>query len=109
MSATDQEKNEMSESDKLKDEAEKEVKEHPQQISEGEQGIEKKLGMNTNADETSQHDQNTAPQGPAEQPVTEAGVLRRGTFVTSVTRVRFLTRLATAGSAAAKVSAGARA
>ena len=54
----------MSESDKLKDEAEKEVKEHPQQISEGEQGIEKKLGMNTNADETSQHDQNTAPQGP---------------------------------------------
>jgi hypothetical protein len=39
-------------------------KEHPQQISEGEQGIEKKLGMNTNADETSQHDQNTAPQGP---------------------------------------------
>ena len=31
-------------------------------VSEGEQAIEKKLGMSTNADETSQHDQNTAPQ-----------------------------------------------
>jgi hypothetical protein len=55
--------------DKLKDEAEKEAREHPQQISEGEQAIEKKLGMNSDADETSQHDQNTPPRdaGPEQQ------------------------------------------
>jgi hypothetical protein len=53
----------MNDFDKLKDEAEKEAKEHPQQVSEGEQTIEKKLGMDSQADETSQHDQNTPPQG----------------------------------------------
>ena len=52
----------MSEFGRLKDEAEKEAKEHPQQVSEGEQAVEKKLGMDTNADESSQHDQNIAPQ-----------------------------------------------
>jgi hypothetical protein len=52
----------LSEFDKVKDEAEKEAKEHPQQVSEGEQAVEKKLGMNSEADQTSQHDQNTAPQ-----------------------------------------------
>jgi hypothetical protein len=35
----------MSEFDKLKDEAEKEAKEHPQQVKEGEQAAEKKLGL----------------------------------------------------------------
>jgi hypothetical protein len=52
----------MSEPDKLKDGAEKEAAEHPERISEGEQAIEKKLGMNTDAEQASQHDQNTAPQ-----------------------------------------------
>jgi hypothetical protein len=52
----------MSEFGNLTDEAEKEVKEHPQPVSEGEQTLEKNLGMNSDAAETSQHDQNTAPQ-----------------------------------------------
>jgi hypothetical protein len=52
----------MSELDKLKGGTEKEAAEHPERISEGEQAIEKKLGMNTDAEQTSQHDQNTAPQ-----------------------------------------------
>ncbi len=52
----------MSEFDKLKDEAEKEAKEHPQQVSEGEQAVEKKLGMNSEAEETSQNAPNTPPQ-----------------------------------------------
>jgi hypothetical protein len=53
----------LSEFDKVKDEAEKEAKEHPQQVAEGEQAVEKKLGMNSQDDQTSQHDQNSAPQG----------------------------------------------
>lgn len=52
----------MSEFDKLKDEAEKEAKEHPQQVSEGEQIVEKKLGMNSEEKETSQNAPNTPPQ-----------------------------------------------
>jgi hypothetical protein len=52
----------MSEFDKLKDEAEKEAKEHPQQVSEGEQIVEKKLGMNSEGKETSQNAPNTPPQ-----------------------------------------------
>jgi hypothetical protein len=52
----------LSEFDQLKDKAEQEAKEHPQQVAEGEQAIEKKLGMNTQEDQTSQHDQNSAPQ-----------------------------------------------
>jgi hypothetical protein len=49
----------VSKSDKLKDEAEQQAQEHPQGVSEGE----KKLGMDSRQDETSQHDQNSAPQG----------------------------------------------
>jgi predicted transcriptional regulator len=52
----------MSELDKLKDEAGKEAKEHPQQVKEGETAVEKKLGMDSKEDQTSQHDQNSAPQ-----------------------------------------------
>jgi hypothetical protein len=52
----------MSEPDKLKDGTQKESAEHPERISEGEQAIEKNLGMNTDAEQTSKHDQNTAPQ-----------------------------------------------
>ena len=42
----------LSEFDKMKDEAEKEAKEHPQQVKEGEQAAEKKLGMNNQDDQT---------------------------------------------------------
>ena len=35
----------MSEFDKLKDDAEKEVKDHPEQVQKGEQAAEKKLGL----------------------------------------------------------------
>jgi hypothetical protein len=52
----------MSEFDKVKDEAEKEAKEHPEQVSQGEQAVEKKLGMNTNEEETGQGSPNTPPQ-----------------------------------------------
>ncbi len=52
----------MSEVDKLKDQAEKEAKEHPQQVSEGERAVEKKLGMNSEAEKTSQNAPNTPPQ-----------------------------------------------
>ena len=53
----------MSKSDKLKDEAEQQAREHPQGVSEGETELDKKLGMDSLQDETSQHDQNSAPQG----------------------------------------------
>ena len=49
----------MSEFDKLKDEAEKEIQEHPEQFNEGEHAIEKKLGADSRDD---QHDQGNAPQ-----------------------------------------------
>lgn len=52
----------MSDFDKLKDEAEKEAKEHPQQVSEGEQAVEKKLGMDSEAEKTNQNAPNTPPQ-----------------------------------------------
>ena len=54
----------MSEFDKVKDEAEKQAREHPGQVSQGEQAISGKLGMNTDEADTSQHDQNTAPNNP---------------------------------------------
>jgi hypothetical protein len=37
----------VSEFDKLKDEAEKGIQEHPQQVKEGEEAIEKKLGVDS--------------------------------------------------------------
>jgi hypothetical protein len=46
----------MSEFDQLKNDAEKEAKEHPQQVKEGEQAVEKKLGL-------SQQDQSQQGQG----------------------------------------------
>jgi hypothetical protein len=52
----------LSEFDKMKDEAEKEAKEHPQQVKEGEQAAEKKLGLNSQDDQTSQHGQTSASQ-----------------------------------------------
>lgn len=52
----------MTDFDKLKDEAEKEAKEHPRQVSEGGQAIGEKLGMDSQEDQTSRHDQNTPPQ-----------------------------------------------
>ena len=56
----------MSEFDKLAGEAGKEAKEHPEQVKEGEHvvetGVEKKLGMNSEENKTSQHDQNNPPQ-----------------------------------------------
>jgi hypothetical protein len=60
----------VSEFDKLKDQAEKEAREHPEQVSKGEQAAEKEgeqemgkvLGMNSEAEETSQNAPNTPPQ-----------------------------------------------
>ena len=49
----------MSEFDKLKDEAEKEIQEHPEQVHEGEQAIEKRLGVDSRDD---RHDQGNVPQ-----------------------------------------------
>jgi hypothetical protein len=46
----------MSEFDQLKNDVEKEAKEHPQQVKEGEQAVEKKLGL-------SQQDQSRQGQG----------------------------------------------
>ncbi len=46
----------MSEFDQLKNDVEKEAKEHPQQVEEGEQAVEKKLGL-------SQQDQSQQGQG----------------------------------------------
>jgi hypothetical protein len=46
----------MSEFDQLKNDVEKEAKEHPQQVKEGEQAVEKKLGL-------SQQDQSQQGQG----------------------------------------------
>ena len=50
----------MSEFDKLKDEAEKETREHPEQVRKGEQAVEKKLGGDSEDD---QHDHGNAPPG----------------------------------------------
>ena len=55
----------MSEFDKLKDQAEKEVKEHPEQVKEGEQAVEKKLGLVGQGDEKAVQDQGGQPQGDA--------------------------------------------
>ena len=52
----------------MKDEAEKEAKEHPQQVSQGDQGVGKLLGMDSQEDQTSEQDQNTPPQEDASQP-----------------------------------------
>jgi hypothetical protein len=58
----------MSDFDKLKDEATKEVKEHPQQVKEGEQFAEKKLGLGSQDDQKedagqSQGGGDSQPQG----------------------------------------------
>lgn len=52
----------MSELDKLKDEAEKEVKEHPEQVEQAEQAINKKAGIITQDDEAAKRDQGGKPQ-----------------------------------------------
>ena len=57
----------MSEFDKLKDEATKEAKEHPQQVKEGEQFAEKKLGLDNQDDQPGQDDQGSKDQGSAPQ------------------------------------------
>jgi hypothetical protein len=50
----------MSEFDKLKDEAEKEMTEHPEQVKEGQQAVEEKLARTAS---TYRHDHGNAPQG----------------------------------------------
>jgi hypothetical protein len=47
----------MSDFDKLKDEAEKEIKEHPEQVREGEQAAEKKIGVLGKDNEEARQDQ----------------------------------------------------
>ena len=65
----------MSEFDNLKNEAEKEVKEHPEQVEKGEQAAEKKLGLpeqsrdqpSQGAQDQSQQDQSQQDQGSGNQ------------------------------------------
>ncbi|MGH3150296.1 MAG: hypothetical protein ACRDOB_06155 [Streptosporangiaceae bacterium] len=51
----------MSDFGKVKDDAEQYAKEHPEQVDKGEQAIEKKLGMNSQSEQTSQENPNTPP------------------------------------------------
>jgi hypothetical protein len=61
----------MSEFDKLKDDAEREAQQHPQQVKEGEQAIEKKLGSRQQGQaqqdqantDSGEHGQDSAGQG----------------------------------------------
>ena len=52
----------MSEFDKLKDEAEKDVKEHPEQVEQAEQAINKKAGVITQDNEAAKRDRGGKPQ-----------------------------------------------
>jgi len=52
----------MSEIGKLKDEAEKEAKEHPEQVEQAGQAINKKAGMVSEDDEAAKQDQGGKPQ-----------------------------------------------
>lgn len=47
----------MSEFDKLKDQAEQQIKEHPEQVKKGEQAVEKKLGVTGQDDDKAKQDQ----------------------------------------------------
>jgi hypothetical protein len=53
----------VSEFDKLKDEAEKEIQEHPQQVKEGEEAIEKKLGVDSQDNQADRDNEGSTPQG----------------------------------------------
>jgi hypothetical protein len=53
----------MSEFDKLKDQAEQEVKEHPEQVKAGEQAAEKELGVLGQDNEKARQDQGGQPSG----------------------------------------------
>jgi hypothetical protein len=53
----------MSEFDKLKDEAGKEVKDHPEQVEQAEQAINKKAGIIIQDDEAAKRDQGGKPEG----------------------------------------------
>lgn len=56
----------MSDFDRLKDEAEKEAQQHPQQVKEGEQAVEKDLGLQQEGQsqqDQSQQDQSGQDQG----------------------------------------------
>ena len=55
----------MSGFDKLRDEAEKDVKEHPEQVKEGGQAVGKKLGLVGQGDEKAEQEQGGQPQGDA--------------------------------------------
>jgi hypothetical protein len=67
----------MSDFDKLKDEAGKEIKEHPEQVKEGEQAVEKKLGVDSQGDEKAKQDQAGQPPGDA-SPGDQAGQPQSG-------------------------------
>ena len=56
----------MSEFDKLKDEAEQAAQQHPQQVHEGEQAIEKKLGVQLQGDGQSGQAGQASSDGPAD-------------------------------------------
>jgi hypothetical protein len=55
----------MSEFDKLKDQAEREIEEHPEQVKAGEQAAGKKLGLVGQGDEKAEREQGGQPQGDA--------------------------------------------
>jgi hypothetical protein len=57
----------MSEFDKLKDEADKEVKEHPEQVGKAEQALSKKAGVLTQDNEAARQDQGGQPHDSPEE------------------------------------------
>lgn len=64
----------MSEFDNLKDDAEKEVKEHPEQVQKGEQAAEKKLGLpGQGGDQPNPGAQDQGQQGQGQQGQSQQG------------------------------------
>ena len=57
----------MSESGKAEDDAERQAKEHPEEVDPAEQKASDLLGMDKNAEETSRESPNTPPQDPGDE------------------------------------------
>ncbi len=69
----------MSEFDKLKDDAEKEAKDHPEQVQKGEQAAEKKLGLpGDTGSQAGQGGQDQAQQGQGQGQAAGPGSARPG-------------------------------
>jgi hypothetical protein len=57
----------MSESGKVEDDAERQAREHPEQVDPAEQKASDLLGMDKNAEETSREAPNAVPQDPSDE------------------------------------------